>query len=146
MDVFKSWPIYRIQPVQWGNMDAMGHVNNVTYIRWLEDARIELFEKADLFPSKLDISGKGPILGKVDCRYRIPLEYPDVIESLCGIREIRDHDFIVDHVILSQKHQAVAATGSSRIVMYDYSAATKAPIDSNFREKLQAWLLPKNGV
>ena len=28
-------------PVRWGDMDAMGHVNNTVYFRYLETARIE---------------------------------------------------------------------------------------------------------
>jgi len=28
-------------PVRWGDMDAMGHVNNTVYFRYLESARIE---------------------------------------------------------------------------------------------------------
>ena len=35
-------------PVQWGDMDAAGHVNNVTYLRWCESARIAYFEKVDI--------------------------------------------------------------------------------------------------
>ena len=29
-------------PLRWGDMDAMGHVNNTLYFRYLEQARIEL--------------------------------------------------------------------------------------------------------
>jgi acyl-CoA thioester hydrolase len=28
-------------PIRWGDMDAMGHVNNTVYFRYLESARIE---------------------------------------------------------------------------------------------------------
>ena len=29
-------------PLRWGDMDAMGHVNNTVYFRYLEQARIDL--------------------------------------------------------------------------------------------------------
>lgn len=141
MEDFKAWPVYRIQPVKWGEMDAMGHVNNCTYIRWFEDARIELFDKMG-FPARPDGANAAPILGNLDCRYRIPLEYPDIIETLCGIREIREYDLIVDHVILSQQHQAVAATGSSRIVMIDYSTGQKVEITGDMRKQFEELMLP----
>ncbi|GGD72752.1 acyl-CoA thioesterase [Maribacter cobaltidurans] len=32
-------------PVQWGDMDAAQHVNNTVYLRWMESARIEMFQK-----------------------------------------------------------------------------------------------------
>ena len=37
-----NWPIQTEIPIQWGDMDAFSHVNNVIYIRWFETARIEL--------------------------------------------------------------------------------------------------------
>ena len=32
-------------PVRWGDMDAMGHVNNTVYFRYMEQTRICWFEK-----------------------------------------------------------------------------------------------------
>jgi len=32
-------------PVRWGDMDAMGHVNNTVYFRFMEQTRISWFEK-----------------------------------------------------------------------------------------------------
>jgi acyl-CoA thioester hydrolase len=34
------WPV----TVRWGDMDAMGHVNNIIYFQYLESARIGYFE------------------------------------------------------------------------------------------------------
>src|SRR3982750_1783662 len=31
-------------PVRWGDMDAMGHVNNTVYFRYMEQARISWFD------------------------------------------------------------------------------------------------------
>jgi len=32
-------------PIRWGDMDAMGHVNNTVYFRYLETIRIDWFDK-----------------------------------------------------------------------------------------------------
>ena len=32
-------------PIRWGDMDAMGHVNNTVYFRYMEQARISWFEQ-----------------------------------------------------------------------------------------------------
>ena len=39
------WPVTLEIPVQWGEMDAFGHVNNVVYLRWFESVRIAYFER-----------------------------------------------------------------------------------------------------
>ena len=37
-----------IQPIRWGDMDALGHVNNTIFARWFEQARIEYFAASGL--------------------------------------------------------------------------------------------------
>ncbi len=32
-------------PVIWGDMDAFGHINNVIYLRYFEQARVDWFAK-----------------------------------------------------------------------------------------------------
>ena len=39
-----SWPVV----VQWGDVDRMGHVNNVWYARWIESARVEYFAQVGM--------------------------------------------------------------------------------------------------
>jgi len=39
--------------IRWGDMDAMGHVNNTVYFRYLEQARIETFEAFGFPPSPM---------------------------------------------------------------------------------------------
>ncbi|MFO0573679.1 MAG: thioesterase family protein [Polyangia bacterium] len=58
--------------VAWGDMDALGHVNNTVYLRWFESARIAWWERiapavgaseplaADLGPSAHSIGPIGP--------------------------------------------------------------------------------------
>ena len=46
-------------PIRWGDMDAMGHLNNGSYFRYMETIRIEWFLSADMPP---DPAGEGPII------------------------------------------------------------------------------------
>ena len=65
----KDYTTITALPVQWGDQDSFGHVNNVVYFRWFESARIELL---DQFPTAVTMSGKGlgPILASIKCDYR----------------------------------------------------------------------------
>jgi len=44
-------------PIRWGDMDAMGHVNNTIYFRYVEQARISWFDAIEARP---DPQGAGP--------------------------------------------------------------------------------------
>jgi acyl-CoA thioester hydrolase len=63
-------------PIRWGDMDAMGHVNNVAYFRYLEIARIEWLNGAGFQP---DPSGEGFVIINAFCNFLIQLEYPGEI-------------------------------------------------------------------
>ena len=62
-------PLVLAWPVQWGDQDAFGHVNNVVYFRWMESARLEYFRQAGLGTAQSN-TGMGPILASITCDWR----------------------------------------------------------------------------
>ena len=59
--------------IRWGDMDAMGHVNNASYFRYMETARIEWFDRMGFTP---DPAGQGPVIVNAFCNFIRQLEYP----------------------------------------------------------------------
>ncbi|MER5935014.1 thioesterase family protein [Streptomyces sp. NPDC002054] len=62
--------IYRC-PMRWSDMDAFGHVNNVVFLRYLEEARIDFMFR--LAPGNGSQSFQG---GSVVARHEIDYKYP----------------------------------------------------------------------
>ena len=62
-----------IIPIRWGDMDAMGHVNNTMYFRYMETIRIDFFNSIDCVPDPL---GQGPVIVNAFCNFYKQLEYP----------------------------------------------------------------------
>ena len=60
-------------PIRWGDMDAMGHLNNGTYFRYLETCRIEWMRSLGFLP---DARGDGMIIVNAFCNFYRQLEYP----------------------------------------------------------------------
>ena len=65
-------------PIRWGDQDAMGHVNNTVYFRYMEQARIEWMESFGYGPSEKQ--NQGPVIVNASCTFLIPFTYPGVIE------------------------------------------------------------------
>ena len=42
-----------VRPISWGEMDAFGHLNNVHYFRYMEDARIKFLNDINFFKEDL---------------------------------------------------------------------------------------------
>ena len=66
------------QPIRWGDMDALGHVNNTVYFRYLEQARIEWLYGLHADGEAYDRTG--PVIVNASCTFLEPLVYPGDIE------------------------------------------------------------------
>ena len=67
-------------PIRWGDMDAMGHVNNTAYFRFLEIIRIEWSQSVGCQP---DPKGDGIVIVNAFCNFYQQLEYPgDVLMKM----------------------------------------------------------------
>jgi acyl-CoA thioester hydrolase len=65
-------------PVRWGDMDAMGHVNNTVYFRYMEQARIGWFEA--LVPREEAWKATGIVVVNASCNFKKPINYPGDVE------------------------------------------------------------------
>lgn len=126
-------------PLAWADMDAFGHVNNVVYFRWLETARIDFCRRLGWMSLDVPPRGVGVILHSVQCRFRIPLTFPDTALVTSRVTAIEPDRITLAHEVRSQaRGNALAADGSGIIVAYDYDRAAKAPIPPPVLEALHA--------
>ncbi|MEI8171068.1 MAG: acyl-CoA thioesterase [Rhodoferax sp.] len=69
-----------IIPIRWGDMDAMGHVNNTIYFRYLEQLRVDWLISVDY---QLDPKGEGVVIVNAFCNFYKQLEFPgDVLMKM----------------------------------------------------------------
>lgn len=124
-------------PVAWGDMDAMGHVNNTVYLRYFETARIAYFERVGLM-AHMEQTGIGPILGSESCQFRLPVTYPDTVSVGTRIPKIGADRFTMEFFVVSHKHRKVAAQGDGVVVSFNYRENRKAPLPDLWRERITA--------
>jgi acyl-CoA thioester hydrolase len=130
-------------PVAWGEMDAFGHVNNIVYFRYFESVRIAYFERMGVMEHMKD-TGVGPILASTQCRFRVPLTYPDTVTAGARVHSIEADRFTMHHCIVSHKLLKVAAEGNGVIVMFDYQRNAKATLPDSLRQRIEA--LERGGI
>src|SRR5437868_13790302 len=59
--------------IAWGDMDAMGHVNNAVYLRYLETVRTDWMRSVGV---SLNPAAEGPVVANVFCNFSKQLQYP----------------------------------------------------------------------
>jgi acyl-CoA thioester hydrolase len=136
-ELLKQFPVVVELPVVWGEMDARQHVNNSVYFRYFESARIAYFEKLG-FWKQIHDTGQGVILASVNCRFRIPLTFPDTISIGARVVKIEEDRFTIEHCIVSHRHQKVVAEGEGVLVSYNYQQLQKTPLPEIVKQGIQA--------
>jgi acyl-CoA thioester hydrolase len=120
-------------PVQWGDMDAMRHVNNVVFFRWFESARVAYLDRVAFESSSQQL---GPILASVKCDYRRQLNFPDEVTIAASVTRMGRTSLSMTHAVFSRQQQAIVAEGDSTIVVFDYQANKPHPIPAVLREAI----------
>lgn len=127
-----SYPARISIPIQWGEMDAFHHVNNVVHIRWLESSRIRYLEEAGM--RKLMMAHElGPILAAVSCNYKRQLAYPGSVRIGARIQRLGRSSMTVSHLIVNEQSGEVAAEGESVVVVFDFANQRPVRIPEDVR-------------
>ncbi len=133
IDKFKH--SYQIK-VQWGDMDALHHVNNTVYFKYVETARIEMFGDwlFEMRETKL-----GPILAFTDCQFLKAIVYPDTITVWTRIKEIKNTSISMEHEIISE-NLGICAKINAVLVNFDFENNCKKNFTDSIRKRLEAFM------
>jgi acyl-CoA thioester hydrolase len=131
-----GYPVVVVLPVQWGEQDAFGHVNHTVYFRWYESSRIAYARKVGLMDlHKTDRIG--PILASVSNDYRRQLTFPDTVHVGVRVVRIGRASIAMEHRIVSQDQLALAAEGTSTLVVFDYQSNRPHPVPDAVRRAIE---------
>lgn len=123
-------------PVQWGDQDAFGHVNNTVYFRWCESARIDYFDRLGL-SALMQREKVGPILAHIDCNFRRQVKYPDDIHIGARITRLGRSSLTMEHRLISEQQGLLVADGQSTIVVFDYQRQKPTGIPADIRAAIE---------
>lgn len=128
-----NYPHRTAVKLAWGEMDALGHVNNIIYFRYMETARIDYFESLGINLPTIS-SDFGPILAHIECQFLSAVSYPDDLIIGSHIYHFGTTSLKMEHGIYSSKQDRVVARGDSVIVMIDYQTMTKVPVPEELKQ------------
>lgn len=120
--------------VRFSDLDAMQHVNNATYLSYLEEARLDYFN--ELFnrdKSNLDFEA---VVGRIEINYHYPIVLGDDVEILTRVSKIGTKSVDVDHLIGIKKGNEWIKSASSftKLVFYDYKSQTTKVIPDDVKK------------
>ncbi len=128
------WPV----TVRWSDMDAMGHVNNVIYLQYLESARVGYFEAIGWPVRSEGEERQSPVLVSQTFNYRRQVVYPDELEVGVTCREIRSRSFVLAYGIFRKGTEVLVGDGTSVAVWMDFQAGRARELPPALREALHS--------
>jgi acyl-CoA thioester hydrolase len=136
MDPLADFNVEIDQVVDWGDMDSFGHVNNVVYFRYFENARVEYFRRIGWWEFMKE-TGIGPIVGSTQARFRRPVKYPDTLRAGAQVTSFGTDRFTIRHVLVSRTTGELVTEGDAVVVCIDYRANAKVPIPAVLRQRIE---------
>ena len=122
--------------MRWGEMDALGHMNNVAYLRYFEEVRIMWIDSLGI---EYRTGNEGPILGTLTCRYLKPAVYPVEFEITTYIGRAGKSSFFMWHELYNADDPSERfAEAEAKMVWIDISASRSRPMPDWLREQLHA--------
>lgn len=128
-------------PMRWSDMDAYGHVNNVRFLTYLEEARVEMIFNLTQDGAAADLSS-GVVVARHEIDYLAPLVHrADPIPIDVWVTRIRAASFELAYEVHDDGH--VYARAASTLVPFDLTEQRPRRLSAAEREWLGQWLEPR---
>ena len=121
-------------PIRWGDMDAMGHVNNTVYFRYMEQARISWF--AALVPEREAWTSTGIVIVNASCNYKRPITYPGTVEVKLYVGEPGGTSVPTFYELRVDADPVAYADGAAVVVFVNMKTQKPARIPDAIRGRL----------
>ncbi|WP_328400495.1 acyl-CoA thioesterase [Streptomyces sp. NBC_00390] len=128
-------------PLRWSDMDAFGHVNNVVFLRYLEEARIDFMFRLAPGDGSPSFSG-GSVVARHEIDYVRPLVHrhePVIIES--WVTKISAASLTIAYEVKeADDPRQVYVRASTVVVPYNLEAGRPRRITAEEKSFLQEYL------
>ncbi len=131
-------------PLRWSDMDAYGHVNNVQFVRLLEEARVALFD-VPVPGAEQSMLAAGVLVSRLEIEYLAPLVYrAEPIVVRMWVTRLSGAGFDLGYEVLDRVSLGVAGQGSPAVyaraetgmVLYDLAEGRPRRMSAQERRRL----------
>lgn len=123
--------------IRFSDLDAMGHVNNATYLSYLEEARIAYYN--DVMRKKPGSLEFNAVVARIEIDYVSQIRLGDDVEIYSRTSKIGNKSSDLEHliVILKTDEKIVAAKAVTKLVSFDYKKNQSIPVSAEARTVIE---------
>lgn len=123
--------------IRWGDMDALGHVNNVQYFRYSECARIDYI--GCVFGAVSSPKTTGPILADIGCSFYEQVSYPDDLDLGTRAERIGNTSMHLTTAMFRKGTDQLVAQVRAVVVWFDYPKQASGRVPDAVRERIREY-------
>ena len=124
-----------VLPVQFRDIDRMGHVNHAVYLQYMETARVELARRLGMIR---DVSSSSFIVAMAHCEYKKPIRGESRVTVSCWVSRIGERSWDLDYSVRGPR-SVEFAIGRTTQVGYDYNSRSTVRISAKLRKALKKY-------
>lgn len=132
-----EWAHCHVDKVRFADLDAMRHLNNVTFLTFFESARIEYISGL-LGNDPLTRDTFGLIFAECKINYRAPAFLDEEIRTCVRPAEVARSSVKLEFEMRAVGDERLLAEGYGVVVGYDYAAGRSMPLPDSFKAALSA--------
>ena len=131
-------------PLRWADLDQQGHINNVIYVDYLQESRVDMLltHSPD---SRSDDLAEGVVVVRHEVQYTAPLKFrPEPVKIESWVTEIRAASFTMAYEIYDDgpDGRIVYLRATTLLTPYVFAAEKPRRITPDERESLQRFFEP----
>jgi len=131
------------EPIYTYHIDFVGHVNNIIYVQWLENARVKLIEAMGLHITALsEEDAILPIITETNIRYKKPFFLGDQVTVEVWVSEIFNVSANFRFRFLNQNEE-VCCTARQKVLFIDRETQKPSRKTAKFRESFEKYYIPE---
>jgi len=130
-------------PMRWSDMDAYGHINNVPFLTYLEEARIDMLQDLIARAKEEDgVAAAGILVANTAIEYRAPLVHRIApVPIAIWVTKIGGAFFDLAYEVADDE-STVYARATSRMVTYDFGTGYPRRLRPHEKSLLVRYLEP----
>ena len=115
---------------RWRDMDAFNHVNNASYLGYVEEARVRWFKSLST-----DWAGEtaAPVMASVTVNYRRPAHWPETLRIELSAERVGGKSLTLGHRILSASDASVVYCDGHTVLVWVDRSGQSVPLPDAVR-------------
>ena len=130
--------------VRFSDLDAMGHVNNASYLSYLEEARLAYYSHVlNMDTNNLDFNA---VIARIEIDYVGQIRLGDIVEVYTRTAKIGNKSSDLEHIVVVANNgdKKIAARALTKLVSFDYRKEVSVPVSEEAKKIIEEF--EKRGI